>query len=319
MGGRDSFLKNENVDIRTLPWLALILISATASLAAEPRWADAAVLASLSPIRELEHYPPGFYDGDPLPPRTAYLSFDDGPTEFTEEILDICAQESVKASFFLCARWAKETWLPQPSAYDLYPHTLRRMYAQGHAIGNHTANHQSFTDLGPQGIARELKTNAMLLEWAIGPGYPAMTLVRPPFGAPWWKNGQAWAMRSAGEALRNTGVVCMWNDFADSYDSHDYPRGEWYTKAGTDRSTPEFMRKADKIAQRILAAADGRGMVILMHDSHPSSVAALPRIISGLKARGYNFSTMEDWVRWRYGISSAELLKKKPAPRLSIR
>jgi peptidoglycan/xylan/chitin deacetylase (PgdA/CDA1 family) len=292
--------------------LALPLLVISFSLWAQTR------IAAASPSRAPADFPAGFYDGDPLPARTAYLSFDDGPSDFTAEILDACQKESVKATFFLCARWAQENWMPNLSSYDGNAATLRRMYAEGHAVGSHTANHQSFADLSMAGIQRELKLNSMLLEWAIGPGYPEMTLVRPPFGAPWWRAGNAQAMSRAASALNGKAIVCMWNDAADSRDSDGYAIGEWYTKKATDRSAPEFKRKEDRIVQRIASEADGRGLVILMHDTHPTSVAALPRVISMLKQRGYSFATMEDWVRWRYGISSRELLDAEK-PRLSLR
>src|SRR5262249_6234907 len=47
----------------------------------------------------------GFPDGDDLlPPHVAYLTFDDGPSDWTGEVLDILATESVKATFFVNAR-----------------------------------------------------------------------------------------------------------------------------------------------------------------------------------------------------------------------
>lgn len=272
----------------------------------------------MTPAAIPDSYPMGFYDGDPLPRQTAYITFDDGPSDFTAEILDSCKKESVNATFFVCARWAEENWLPKASSYDANAAVLRRMYAEGHAVGNHTANHQSFEYLGTAGIRKELNANAMLLEWAIGPGYPPLTLVRPPFGAPWRKTGNENAMASASAALAGRAVVCMWNDAADSYDSEGFSLGEWYTKKDTDRSKPEFRKKTERIVQRLSKAADGRGLVILMHDTHPTSVAALPAVIAMLKSRGYAFSTMEEWVHWRYGLSSQDLLASFQ-PRLSLR
>jgi len=271
------------------------------------------VLASATPYRNLADYPLGFYDGDPLPAKTAFLTFDDGPCEFTSEVLDELERESARATFFVCARWAAENWMPNPSAYDVYAAEVARMYAAGHAVGNHTADHRNLGWTGKAGIRRELDENRVLLEWAIGLGYPRMTLARPPFGSPWRAGSDSAAMKQAAAALSEDSMVILWSEEGDTRDSEDYVKGEWYTKAKTDRGTPEFRAKADRILRRVAAAADGRGIVILMHDTHPTSVEALPRIIALLKARGYSFATMEDWAKWRFGLPSADLLKAQKA------
>lgn len=272
-----------------------------------------AALASVAPSRSLADYPLGFYDGDPLPAKTAYLTFDDGPCEFTAEILDKLERESVRATFFVCARWAAENWMPNPSAYDVHAADIERMYAAGHAVGNHTADHRNLGWTGKAGIRREIDENRVLLEWAIGLGYPRMTLARPPFGSPWRAGSDSEAMRKAATALSEDSLVILWNEDGDTRDSEDYVKGEWYTKAKTDRGTPEFRAKADRILARVAAAADGRGLVVLMHDTHPTSAEALPRIIALLKARGYSFATMEDWAKWRFGQSSADLFNARKA------
>jgi peptidoglycan-N-acetylglucosamine deacetylase len=272
-----------------------------------------AALASVAPSRNLADYPLGFYDGDPLPAKTVYLTFDDGPCEFTSEILDELERESVRATFFVCARWAVENWMPNPTAYDIHAAEIARMYAAGDAVGNHTADHRNLGWTGKAGIRREIEENRMLLEWSIGLGYPRMTLARPPFGSPWRSGSDSAAMKQAATALSEDSLVILWNEDGDTRDSEDYVKGEWYTKAKTDRSAPEFRAKAERILSRVSAVADGRGVVILMHDTHPTSVAALPRIIALLKSRGYSFATMEDWAKWRFGLPSADLLNAHKA------
>ena len=57
------------------------------------------------------------------------LSFDDGPSNVTGDILDILESEKVKASFFVVGSWAKT------DEYDYTPYMLKA-YKQGHAICN---------------------------------------------------------------------------------------------------------------------------------------------------------------------------------------
>jgi peptidoglycan/xylan/chitin deacetylase (PgdA/CDA1 family) len=50
-------------------------------------------------------------------------------------------------------------------------------------------------------------------------------------------------------------------------------------------------RHADKVAQAVIARAK-RNDVVLMHDIHPTSVAAVPQVLRTLTARGYHFVTV---------------------------
>lgn len=63
-----------------------------------------------------------------------YLTFDDGPSENTEKILDILDDYNIKATFFVCGKDIEE-----------YGDTYRRIVDEGHTIGMHAYNH----DYGP--------------------------------------------------------------------------------------------------------------------------------------------------------------------------
>src|SRR5262245_22889397 len=52
--------------------------------------------------------PLGYYTGDPLPVLTAYVTFDDGPTDWTTDFLDLLAARQVRATFFVNARNTKK-------------------------------------------------------------------------------------------------------------------------------------------------------------------------------------------------------------------
>jgi peptidoglycan/xylan/chitin deacetylase (PgdA/CDA1 family) len=61
-----------------------------------------------------------------------YLTFDDGPDDkITPQVLDILRDEGVKATFYVCGNMV-----------DTYPDVLKRMFNEGHAIGNHSYNHR---------------------------------------------------------------------------------------------------------------------------------------------------------------------------------
>lgn len=63
--------------------------------------------------------------------RKVYLTFDDGPSENTDEILDILAQYDVKATFFLVGKEG-----------EMAEDAMRRIVEEGHTIGMHTYSHK---------------------------------------------------------------------------------------------------------------------------------------------------------------------------------
>ena len=62
--------------------------------------------------------------------KNVYLTFDDGPSELTEKVLDILKEEQVTGTFFVVG-----------SRVDLYPHIVKRAYNEGHYIANHGYTH----------------------------------------------------------------------------------------------------------------------------------------------------------------------------------
>ncbi len=63
--------------------------------------------------------------------RYVYLTFDDGPSTYTDDILDILAEYDVKASFFVCGK-------PDAKYTDLY----KRIVSEGHTLGMHSYSHK---------------------------------------------------------------------------------------------------------------------------------------------------------------------------------
>jgi peptidoglycan/xylan/chitin deacetylase (PgdA/CDA1 family) len=87
-------------------------------------------------------------------PRIA-LTFDDGPDEWTEPILDILSTNDARATFFVIG-----------SVVDKRAHLLRRIVAEGHEVGNHTWSHPWLArDCDNVRVHEELeRTNAALTD-----------------------------------------------------------------------------------------------------------------------------------------------------------
>lgn len=101
--------------------------------------------------------------------KTAALTFDDGPSSFTDRLLDCLEANNAKATFFMVGQ----------EIYN-FPDAVKRMEALGCELGNHTYSHADLTTLDPEGITAEVAgTDEALLDLT---GHGA-TVLRPPFGS----------------------------------------------------------------------------------------------------------------------------------------
>lgn len=98
----------------------------------------------------------------------ARLTFDDGPSRYTEMILDRLAEHRVKATFFVVGRQVRRQRA-----------VVQRAAAEGHAIGNHSWDHPHLPGLPPTVIRRQLeRTSAAIADVLGSPPH----LFRPPYG-----------------------------------------------------------------------------------------------------------------------------------------
>ena len=186
----------------------------------------------------------------------ASITFDDGPNpRATPLILDVLKREGVSATFFVLGRHA-----------DRWPDLVKRMSDEGHQLGNHGYQHQKLHRKSPAYVRTDLERGAEAIEKASG---VRPTVFRAPHGFrnPWVTP----IARSLGE--RTIG----------------WSLGVW------DSAKPG----ADQIVRRTL---DGMraGSILLLHDGdgydaggdRMQTAEALPRIIEGLRGRGFRFATL---------------------------
>ncbi|MCK2214741.1 polysaccharide deacetylase family protein [Actinomadura sp. ATCC 31491] len=140
------------------------------------------------------------------------------------------------------------------------PGLLRRMSDEGHLVGNHSWSHTDLSKQGNPKIADSLERTRSAVATAIG---QAPTLVRPPYGAV--SKGLRNVAREKGYALVTWDVDAM-----------DQQGG----------ATPD-------IADRGVRGAHP-GAIILLHDIHRESVAAVPDILKRLRGKGYSFVTVPE-------------------------
>lgn len=95
------------------------------------------------------------------------LTFDDGPSRHTGQLLDMLADYGIPATFFLLGTNAERN-----------PALVRRIVAEGHEVGNHSWSHPNLRALAPEVQAQEIRdTDAVLRALGASPSY-----LRPPYG-----------------------------------------------------------------------------------------------------------------------------------------
>lgn len=225
-----------------------------ASSPCQDRLPDAgSVHAKLAPYRLVgcRAERPSFRISGPGHRKVVALTFDDGPGPYTPEVLAILARERVHATFFLVGQQVG------PFA-DL----VRREFAAGHVLADHSWNHANLGGGGP-GARGQIRSTARAIRNATG---FTPCLFRPPYGA---VGGQLIA------DARDQGMNTInWN-----VDPRDWSR------PGTGA-----------IYSRIIGQTR-RESIILMHDAggpRSQTVAALPKVIHELRRRGYGFVTLPE-------------------------
>jgi peptidoglycan/xylan/chitin deacetylase (PgdA/CDA1 family) len=97
------------------------------------------------------------------------LTFDDGPSVYTERLLDVLKAQGVRATFFLLGQSAR-----------VQPETVDRMVREGHEVGNHSWSHRNMQELSDDEMREQIsRTNALVAQ--ISGASPAH--FRPPYGA----------------------------------------------------------------------------------------------------------------------------------------
>jgi peptidoglycan/xylan/chitin deacetylase (PgdA/CDA1 family) len=164
------------------------------------------------------------------------ITFDDGPKpEVTNRVLDILAKHKVHSTFFVIG-------LHVPGNEEL----IRRMYREGHEIGNHSWGHKDMTTMNATQIQQEIYGTQAAV---IAAGVPAPRLFRPPYGA-------------VNQVMRSNIplTIAMWNIDPEDWQAKD----------------------ARKIIEQVESHARP-GAVVDMHDIYPQTADALDQLLTDLQ------------------------------------
>jgi poly-beta-1,6 N-acetyl-D-glucosamine synthase len=204
-------------------------------------------------------------------PKAIALTFDDGPAwPWTGEILDELARDSVEATFFVVGRNAER-----------HPDLLRRIYDEGHEIGNHTFTHPNLAAVSPQRAELELNATQRVIEAELG---HSTVLFRPPYNA----DAEPASAEEVTPILRaaQLGYVTV----GETLDPEDWQL------AAEDSAESSRSRTGQDIANAVLKQVHSlRGNAVLLHDGggdRSRTVEALRIVVPVLKREGYRFVTV---------------------------
>jgi peptidoglycan/xylan/chitin deacetylase (PgdA/CDA1 family) len=187
----------------------------------------------------------------PLADHEVVLTFDDGPiSPYSSQVLDILASQCVKAMYFLVGEMAKA-----------YPAVVRRIRDEGHTIGTHSEDHPlRFDRISDQKVRWEIDAGIGNVSAALGYGGG----LAPFFRIPGFGRTDVVENELAARSL----VVFSTDAVAD----------DWHRRISPSQIVARAMSRLE---------AKGKGM-LLLHDIHPWTVAALPGLLKALKDKGFH-------------------------------
>ena len=196
------------------------------------------------------------------------ITFDDGPDpQWTPKILDVLKAKQAPATFFLIGLQAEK-----------FGGLTKRIYEEGHEIGNHTFTHPDISGISKRYMQVELNLTERFFAGMVG---IKPLLFRPPYSIDQEPDTDD-EVRPL-QIAQDMGYITV-GDKIDPDDWREDPR-----------PSPEDITKS--VMDQL-----NRGNVILLHDgggNRSNTVAALPMIIDELRSHGYQI------------VSVAELLGKK--------
>ncbi len=212
----------------------------------------------------------------PLPEKVCYLTFDDGPSNRTPEILDVLDRYNAKATFFVVGT----------SKLNYLPEIVRR----GNSVGLHSDSHvYSSVYASDDAFYADLNAVSAKVEQVIG---YAPKLIRFPGGSDnAVSKGCPGLMTRLTQSVRQNGYQYVdWNIVAND------TTASMMQNINGHRMTPAPLIIQSVVGQSYHSdGTDRERICVLMHDAEAkySTVEALPAIIENLQSRGYALLPMD--------------------------
>ena len=196
------------------------------------------------------------------PEKTVYLTFDDGPCGYTEQLLDVLKKYDAKATFFIIGNKGR-------------PEIIKRAYEEGHSIGVHTYCHDYKTIYkNEQAFFDDFRKTQEVIKEATG---SYTRIFRFPGGS-----GNTASRRNKGIMTRLTAIM----------ENMGYRYFDWNVTAGDAGSKGA---SSSELKTRVINGLKKHTdyAVVLQHDIHLNSVRAVEGILKWGKEHGYTFLALD--------------------------
>src|SRR5947199_4881795 len=177
-------------------------------------------------------------------------------------------------------RHIKLTFFVLGECVEQNPDVLRREVAEGHEIGNHSWSHPKLAKLSDEGVRTQLQRTEDIIGKTAG---IKPKLMRPPYGE-----------------LTKRQRILVNHEFGYKVILWDVDPLDWKRPG------------SNVVAQRIITGVRP-GSIILSHDIHPPTIAAMPQVFDALLAKGFKFVTVSELLAIDKGGEQPEVAKTPQA------
>lgn len=209
-----------------------------------------------------DFYAPQTYSANSAPNKTAYLTFDDGPSGNTDIILQTLQEENVKATFFVVGT---------DNADNLA--RMRRIVQEGHTIGMHSYSHS-------------YKKIYASVEAFLKDMYQVFNLIKDTTGV------TPTCFRFPGGSI-NSFNKAVYKDIKAEMIRRGFVPYDWNVSSG-DASTTKYT--PEQLTGYVLNGIGSKSrIIVLMHDSSSKedTAQAVRQIIIGIREKGFIFAPLD--------------------------
>lgn len=195
--------------------------------------------------------------------KVIYLTFDDGPGKYTQELLDVLKKYDAKATFFVVN-----------TQYSQKEEMMKAIVAGGHAIGVHSMTHEWSVYDSEQSFLDDMYAMQKIIADATG---VTTTLMRFPGGS-----------SNTVSKKHCQGIMTLLTKKVTEL-------GMQYFDWDVDSDDAGSAKDADTVAQNVIRGIQNAGkdyVVVLQHDIKSYSVEAVEQILKWGLANGYTFQAL---------------------------
>lgn len=218
--------------------------------------------------------------------KKVFLTFDDGPTKLTPEILRILKEKDVLATFFTIGKNVEKN-----------PQMVKQIYDEGHMVLPHSYTHDYSVYTTFESYYKDLEGAKKAIEDVLQIEIPY--IFRFPGG-------------SSNQTSFKYGGKQFMPELTEDVKEKGYYYIDWNVSSGD--ASPDYDKKEQMLLNVINGSQKKDYNVVLFHDTTRNTLMAevLPEIIDYYKAKGYSFESFRDISQDELNIMVKHKIANKP-------